>query len=253
MEKSLISEWELYDHWGVLTINNPPQNYLEKFLLADLEDLKRWTDSDSLKGMIITGKGRHFCAGFSKDDFLKDEKSLVGMLRKNNEILFFLEDIPIPVVAAINGVCFGGGLELVLSCDIRVCGDKALLSFPETGLGIIPGPNGTIRLPRRVCPYHAMELVLEGKVIHADEALALGLVDYVVPAKEVMDFSLRLLKRLTSDRPINVIHAIMKSLNNARKLPYAVATAEETKLFSTLVFAKDAPRQEIHRKRGEDT
>lgn len=240
MEKSMISEWELQGSLGVLTINNPPQNYLEEFKLVALEDLKRWTDSDSLKGIVLTGKGRHFCAGFNKEDLYrtKDVKGLAEMLQNNNEILSFLEEIPIPVVAAMNGVCFGGGFELALSCDLRVCGDKALLSFPETGIGIIPGKNGTIRLPKRIGLYHAMELVLEGKIIHADEALALGLVDYVVPAKEVLDFSLRLLERLTSDRPINVIHAIMKSLNNARKLPYFAATQEETKLFATLVLAR---------------
>ena len=73
MEKSCISEWELQDDIGVLTINNPPQNYLEGFKLAHLADLKRWTEDDSLKGMIITGKGRHFCAGFNKEDLFKTD------------------------------------------------------------------------------------------------------------------------------------------------------------------------------------
>lgn len=114
METSLISEWELQDNFGVLTINNPPQNYLEGFKLAHLPDLKRWTEDDSLRGMIIAGKGRHFCAGFNKEDLYKtrDEKALLEELRTSNEILYHLEDLPFPVVAAITGVCLGGDWNL---------------------------------------------------------------------------------------------------------------------------------------------
>lgn len=254
METSKISEWELHGNFGVLTINNPPQNYLEKFKLADLQDLKRWTDSDSLKGMIITGKGRHFCGGFNKEDFSKitDGKIFLEELKKSNEIPYYLEDLPIPVVAAISGVCFGAGLELALSCHIRVCSEKALLSFPETGYGIIPGLNGTVRLPRQIGICRSMEIVLAGKIIHADEALELGIVDYVVPSKEVFDFSLSLLEKTTGHKPINVIHSIMKSLNNTRKLPFDASTEEETKLFSKLVLSQHKNRQESNENNAED-
>ena len=240
METSLISEWELQGNFGVLTINNPPQNYLEGFKLAHLPDLKRWTDDDSLRGMIIAGKGRHFCAGFNKEDLYKtrDEKVLLEELRKSNEILYHLEDLPIPVVAAITGVCLGGGLELALSCHIRVCSDKALLSFPETGIGIIPGLNGTVRLPGKIGLCRSLEMVLAGNVIHADEAVALGIVDYVVPPKEVLAFSLRLLEKMTAGRSMNIIHSIMKSVNNSRKLSFVAATEEETGLFARLVLSR---------------
>jgi enoyl-CoA hydratase len=240
MERSIISEWELHGNIGMLTINNPPQNYLEGFKLAHLPDLKRWTEGDTLKGMIIVGKGRHFCAGFNKEDLYKtgDEKVLLEELRKSNEILYHLEALQIPVVAAVTGVCLGGGLELALSCHIRVCSDKALFSFPETGIGIIPGLNGTVRLPGKIGLCRSLEMVLAGNVIHADEAMALGLVDYVVPSKEVLEFSLRLLERMTTGRSTNIIRSIMKSINNSSKLSFNAATEEETGLFAGLVLAR---------------
>ena len=246
MEKSLISEWELHDGFGVLTINNPPQNYLEEFRPAYMEDLKRWTDDASLKGIIVTGKGRHFCAGFNKDDLYKtkDKKILLEKLKKNNEVLYHLMDLPIPVIAAIKGVCFGGGLELALSCDIRVCSEKSLLSFPETGIGIIPGLNGTVKLPKKIGLCHSMDIVLGGRIVHADEALSLGIVDYVVPSKEVFEFSLELLEKINGDKPLSIVNSVMKSLNNARKLPFDRATEEETKLFSRLVIGQLEKEQE---------
>jgi enoyl-CoA hydratase len=254
MEKSIISEWEQHGNIGVLTINNPPQNYLEGFRLALLPDLKRWTDNDSLRGMIVTGKGRHFCAGFDREDLFKmtDGMTLLEEIRKSNEIPYYVENLPIPVVAAIAGVCFGAGLEIALSCHIKVCSEKALLSFPETGYGIIPGLNGAIRLPGQIGICRALEMVLAGKIIHSDEALELGLVDYVVPPKEVFAFSLNLLKKMISARPIGVVHAVMKSLNNTRKLPFDAATKEETGLFSRLVLARTKIMQDDENNKAED-
>jgi len=246
METSRISEWEMNGNFGVLTINNPPQNYLDDFRLAELSDLKRWTDNDSLRGVIITGRGRHFCAGFNKDDLFKisDVEFLKDELSKMYEVVYHLEDLPLPVVAAIKGVCFGGGLELAMSCHIRVCSDKALLSFPETEHGIIPGLNGSVRLPKLIGQCHSLDMVLGGKIIHAEEALELGIVDYVVPSKEVFDFSLSLLEKTTGDKPINVIRSIMESVNNTRKLPFEAATEEETRLFSRLVLSQHIRRRE---------
>lgn len=240
MEKSKITEWELIGNIGVLTLSNPPQNYLVEPEFVDMSDLKRWTDNDSLKGIIIRGKGRHFCAGFDKEEIFKitDKSVLRDALRRSEKVLYYLEDLPVPVVGAITGVCFGAGLELVLSCDIRVCSEKSLLSFPETEFGLIPGFNGTIRLPKRLGVGYPMELILSAKTIHADEALKNGIVDYLVPSKEVFDYSLALLEKYTADTPVNVLHAVMKAVNNARKLPKDAASKEETSLVAGLVLEK---------------
>ena len=234
-----MCEWELHGDIGVLTLSNPPQNYINEPEFVDLNDLKSWTDNDSLKGMIIRGKGRHFCAGFNREEIFKitDRSFLYDSLRKSEKILYYLEDLPIPVIGAITGVCFGAGLELVLSCDIRVCSNKALLAFPETEFGIIPGFNGTIRLPKRLGIRHPMEMIMTGKTLHSDEALSIGVVDYVVPSKEVFDYSLNLLEKYART-PVSVIHAAMKAVNNARKLPWNVASKEETNLVAGLVLEK---------------
>ena len=107
-----------------------------------------------------------------------------------------------PLWQQLQGVCFGGGLELALSCHIKVCSDKALLVLSRDRIGIIPGLNGAVRLPGKIGLCSSLEMVLAGNIIHADEALELGLVDYVVPSKEVFEFSLRFLEKMTA-RQIN--------------------------------------------------
>ena len=140
------------------------------------------------------------------------------------------------MVAAITGVCFGAGLELVLSCDIRVCSERALLSFPETEFGIIPGFNGTIRLPKRIGARHAMEMIMTGRTMHADEALSFGVVDFIAPTKEVFGVAMNLLEKYTANTPVRVIHSVMKAINNSRKLPRDVASKKETELVADLVL-----------------
>lgn len=128
----------------------------------------------------------------------------------------------------------GGGLEVALSCHIRICSEKSLISFPESGLGIMPGLHGTVKLPGLVGVANAIDMLLTGKTIDAQEALRLKLVDYVVPSKEVFDFSLNLLKRLTGDKPISVIHAVVNSFINARKLTEDEAIEKGSKMFCEL-------------------
>ncbi|NUM34732.1 MAG: enoyl-CoA hydratase/isomerase family protein [Candidatus Brocadiae bacterium] len=236
METSKMSQWEVRENIGILSFHNPPQNYL-KPEFVELTELKKWTQENSLKGMILTGHGRHFCAGMSTQKIFEfeDAKTVQESFRKGKEIAEYLDKLPIPIVAAINGVCLGAGLELALGCHIRVCSEKAVFSFPETGWGVIPGFNGTILLPKKVGMSNAIELILTGKMLSAQEALELKLVDYVVK-ENVVDFSCNLLKTITADRPIEVIHSVMKSLYNERTMSYEEATEEETKMVAKLVL-----------------
>jgi len=236
MEQSKITEWEVVDNFGILTINNPPQNFLTEPEIVELSDLERWTRNETLRGLIVQGKGRHFSAGADKNNILTapDEEGIRNNLTKGKKVLDYLWDLPIPTVAAIRGVCFGGGLEVALSCHIRICSDKALFSFPETGLGIMPGLHGTVKLPRIVGMAKAIDILLTGRTIEAQEALSLKLVDYVVPAKEVFDYSLDYLKRLTDDKPISVIRAVVQSFINARKLTEDEAIEKGSLMFCNL-------------------
>ena len=238
MEKSKISDWEVVDDFGVLTINNPPQNFLTEPEFVRLSDLQRWTSGASLRGLIIQGKGRHFSAGADKDNILKvqGEEDIKSNLGKGKEILDYLWDLPIPTVAAIKGVCMGGGLEVALSCHIRICSERSVFSFPETGLGIIPGLQGTVKLPGLVGMANAIEMLLTCKTLNAEEALGLKLVDYVVPPKEVLEFSIDYLKKLTGNRSIGVIHAVVKSFVNVRKMPDDKAVEEGINTFCDLAL-----------------
>ncbi len=231
-----MAEWELVDDYGVLTLNNPPQNYLAEPEFVDLSDLKRWTSNESLRGLIVTGKGRHFCAGGDRENIFgaQGAEALQDSVRKGKELFNYIWDLPIPVVAAIKGACLGGGLELALSCHVRICSEKSVLSFPETGLGIMPGLHGTVKLPGIVGMAKAIDMLLTAKTIDAEEALRLKLVDYVVPAKEVFDYSLDFLKKLTGDKPVSVIRAVVQAFINARKYSEDEAVAKVSDLFCQL-------------------
>ena len=236
METSKLVEWETVDDFGVITINNPPQNFLTEPEIVSLSDLQRWTDNESLRGLIIQGKGRHFSAGADKNNIMTapDEEGIKANLAKGKKVLNYLWDLPIPTIAAIKGVCMGGGLEVALSCHIRVCSEKSLFSFPESGLGIMPGLHGTVKLPGIVGMANAIDMLLTGKTIDAEEALRIKLVDYVVPSKEVFDYSLDLLKKLTGNKPVSVIHAVVQSFINARKYSEDDAVEKVSDLFCRL-------------------
>ncbi len=236
MEESILTEWEVVDNFGILTINNPPQNFLTEPEFVLLSDLQRWTGDESLRGLIIQGKGRHFCAGADKDKIMsvQGEEDIKNNLSKGKAILAHLQDLPIPTVAAIKGVCLGGGLEVALSCHFRVASEKSIFAFPETGLGIIPGLNGTVNLPGVVGMANAIDMLLTCRTLNAEEALEIKLIDYMVPKNEVFDYSLNFLKKLTSDRPLNVIHAVVKAFVNARKLPDDQAVEEGIRVFCDL-------------------
>ena len=238
MEQSKITEWEVVDNFGILTINNPPQNFLTEPEFVSLPDLRRWTSDQTLRGLIVQGKGRHFCAGADKNNIFTapDEEGIKRNLTKGKEILAYLWDLPIPTVAAIRGVCLGGGLEVALSCHFRIASEQSIFSFPETGLGIMPGLNGTVKLPGIVGMAKAIEMLLTCKTLNAQEALDLKLVDHVVPKNEVFDYSLSFLKNLTRDRPIPVIHAVLKAFTNTRKLPDDKAVEEGINIFCDLAI-----------------
>jgi enoyl-CoA hydratase/carnithine racemase len=238
MEQSNITEWEVIDDFGVLTINNPPQNFLTDPEIVRLSDLQRWTGDGSIKGMIVQGKGRHFSAGADKNNIMTapDEEGIRTNLDKGKKVLNYLWDLPIPTIAAIKGVCMGGGLEVALSCHIRVCSAKSLFSFPESGLGIMPGLHGTVKLPGLVGMANAIDMLLTGKTIDAQEALRLKLVDYVVPSNEVFDYSMEFLKRLTGGKPIGLINAVVNSFVNSRKYSEDEAVEKVSSMFCDLAI-----------------
>jgi enoyl-CoA hydratase/carnithine racemase len=130
---------------GLLTLNNPPQNYLTEPEFIPASELKKWIEDNGLKGLVITGSGRHFSGGAQLESVFSmaaDEERMEGRMARGKELLRYIEELDIPVAAAISGVCFGGGLEIALACHIRICSENSLFAFPETNQGLMPGLGG---------------------------------------------------------------------------------------------------------------
>ena len=174
----------------LLRLNRPPLNPLSTALLRELEEIADGLSADpSVKAVVLTGSEKAFAAGADVSEFTADGAAAVVSdgIRAG---LDALAAIPRPVIAAINGFALGGGFELALACDLRVAADSARLGFPEIQLGIFPGGGGTQRAARLIGPAKTKELIWSGRHVRAEEALAIGLVDRVVPAAEVLDTAL---------------------------------------------------------------
>jgi enoyl-CoA hydratase/carnithine racemase len=175
------------DGVATLRLNRPPMNALSQALLAGIGDAaQRLTDDEAVKAVVVLGGEKAFAAGADITEF-GDQAAAKRMGRAFRDAFDRLAAIPRPVIAAVNGFALGGGLELAMSCDLRIASEKARVGQPEILLGIIPGAGGTQRLPRLVGPARAKELIWSGRQVKADEALAIGLVDRVVPADELED------------------------------------------------------------------
>ena len=169
-------------------------NALDDAVLADLDEAVNQVDLDQTRCLIITGAGnRAFVAGADiarMSTMTRQEAAAFGTY--GNAVFRRIEKLPVPTIAAINGYALGGGCELALACDLRIASVKAKLGQPEILLGIIPGGGGTQRLPRLVGPAKAKDLILSGRQVGAEEALAMGLVDEVVEHDALHDRALAL-------------------------------------------------------------
>jgi enoyl-CoA hydratase/carnithine racemase len=170
------------DGVAALRIDRPPMNALSRALLDEIESAARHLDGDDeVKAVVVLGGAKAFAAGADISE-LGSQAEAREMGKRFRAAFDRIAEIPRPVIAAINGVALGGGLELALACDLRIAADNARVGQPEILLGIIPGAGATQRLPRLVGPAQAKELIWSGRQVKADEALAMGIVDRVVPA-----------------------------------------------------------------------
>lgn len=172
------------DGVGVITFHRPEAlNALNSAVLAELDQaLDQMVKDESVRVVVFTGEGKSFISGADIDE-LADSRGLqvIDYSKKGRDIFRKVELLPKPTIAAINGYAFGGGFEFLLCCDIRIANEKASFAMPEVTLGIVPGFNGTQRLPRAIGVSQAKELLFTGRRIKADEALALRAINRVVP------------------------------------------------------------------------
>ena len=185
--------YEVRDDVAVLTVDNPPVNPLSDGVRTGLyESLVKAEENSDVKGVVLTGNGRAFIAGADISEFGGNVEGI-----SLNEVFSKLENCQKPVVAAINGIALGGGLETALCCNYRIADNKAFVGLPEVNLGLLPGGGGTQRLPRLAGPAEALKMMLTGAHVPAKKALDLGIVDKV--SDDVVTESIAFIKEMASN------------------------------------------------------
>ena len=227
---------------AVATINRPKAlNALNSEVLTDLDELVSTVKADAdIRALVITGSGeKAFVAGADIGEMstlTKEGGEAFG--KHGNDVFRAIETLPIPTIAAVNGFALGGGCELSMACDIRICADTAVFGQPETGLGITPGFGGTQRLARLVSPGMAKQILYTAKNIKADEALRIGLVNAVYPQEELMAAAMKLAGQIAVNAPI-AVRATKAAINTGLEQPMDEAIVTEEKLFGSCFETED--------------
>ncbi|MGM0503627.1 MAG: enoyl-CoA hydratase/isomerase family protein [Bacteroidota bacterium] len=236
MDKYDTVHWKREGDIGIFSLSNGKENYLEVPDFIQIEKLREWTEEPGLKGVIIHGAGRNFSAGANLEklnELAKNYKLLSERITQGKNLLNFIEHLEIPVIAAINGVCFGGGLEIALACSMRIASKNALFAFPEINHGLIPGLGGAYRSVNLV-KNKAFEIILNGDMLNAEKALKIGLIDDIANDKDAFEYAHRKMLSMTEGRSPELIRFAMKALKNADLLSKEDALREETEMFCKL-------------------
>jgi len=230
---------EVYGRVGLVRLNRPGvMNALNATLMSELMDsLAAFDRDDGIGALVITGNERVFAAGADIkemanaspiDMFLKDRVSLYDRMR----------GIKKPVIAAVSGFCLGGGCELAMSCDMIVAAESARFGQPEVTIGVIPGAGGTQRLTRAVGKVIAMEMILNNRMLNAEEALRYGLVNRVVPKERCLDEALALAGEIAARAPL-AVRLAKEAIHNAYETSLTDGLADERRAFYFLFTSED--------------
>ena len=222
-------------------INRPKAlNALNEDVLNELEQAFDAVDLGAVRCLILTGAGeKSFVAGAdigAMSTMTKAEGAAFG--KKGNDIFLKIEKFPIPVIAAINGFALGGGCEISMSCDIRICSENAIFGQPEVGLGITPGFGGTQRLARLVSPGMAKQLIYTARNIDAAEAKRIGLVNEVYPLADLMPAAKKMAATIAGNAPI-AVRACKKAINDGLQVSIDEGVAIEEELFGSCFESYD--------------
>ena len=238
---------------ATITLNRPDKlNAMDGEVWLGLEEAAgEIKHQPEVRVAILTGAGdRAFSAGVDLKAITSPEGISLGLplrsgfegMQRMKEIFSMYENLPVPVIAAINGYCIGAGLELVLACDIRVASESAIFSIPEITLGIIPDMGGTQRLPRIVGPGKAKELIYTGRRIDAAEALRIGLVDHVYPQDSLLSEARQLAEEIASQAPA-AVQGAKRAINVAMSHSLEVGLTYETATALTSMGAAEKLRE----------
>lgn len=230
------------EHIAYVTLDRPEAaNAFSRQLLLDLQEVvKEINRKSDVRCTIITGSGdKAFAAGADlKERAGMDDAQVVETVHMIGETVLAVEGLKCPVIAAINGVAFGGGLELTLGCDIRIAADHAKMGLTETSLGIIPGAGGTQRLPRLIGLGKAKEMIYCAKRVDADEAKALGIVEFVVPYQQLHEEARQLARKIASNAPIALQQA-KRAINQGVNLDLSTGLSIESMCYKVTIPTDD--------------
>ncbi len=236
---------------AIMTISAPKSlNALNSTILGEIEEYLDEFEGGNYRCLIITGDGeKSFVAGADISEMAPlgpQQGETFG--RKGAEVFRRIETLPCPVIAAVNGFALGGGCELAMACDIRLCSDNAKFGQPEVGLGIIPGFSGTVRLARLVGMGMAKQLIYTGKAIKANEALRIGLVNEVVPSSrpdgsnegnsDLMNRAIELAEQIAANAPL-AVRAAKLCINTEWDMEAEDAIAFENRAFGLCFNTED--------------
>jgi enoyl-CoA hydratase len=224
---------------GLVTLSRPKAlNALNAALISDLNQaLDRFEDDDDIAAIVVTGSERAFAAGADVKEM--QDKTFADVMR--HDFIAPWERITRcrkPVVAAVAGYALGGGCELAMMCDVIIAADSAKFGQPEITLGTIPGSGGTQRLTRAVGKAKAMEMILTGRMMDAEEAERAGLVSRVVPAAEVVDEAIKVAERI-ADMSVPVVAMAKEAVNRAFETTLAEGVRFERRLFQSTFATED--------------
>lgn len=226
---------------AVLTINRPDKlNALNMKVhtegVAALDELKR---DEEVRVLVITGSGeKSFIAGADISEFTKQTPVTQRDLFNEKTLFNSIDNFPKPVIAMVNGFCLGGGNELALACDLRICSENAKFSQPEINLGIIPGGGGTQRLTHLIGEGRAMEIILTGDMIDAQTALNFGLVNHVYPAAELEAKTMEMANKIAEKAPI-ALQLIKEAVKFASRSNLDEGLRREVDLFAICFSTED--------------
>jgi enoyl-CoA hydratase/carnithine racemase len=200
-------DWSIKEDIGYLVLNQPPANAMTLTFFDDLYDLtEKLKKPESLKGIIVSGTGRHFSSGADLKELTQSINNGLSLndntpefMKRNLESFKIIEDLSIPVIAAIKGVCIGSAFELALFCHVRLCATNAVVGLPESTFGLIPGLGGIQKILEHTSKAKAMELIFKGNTINAQEALKIGIIDRISTKDQLMFSAEKLIGIATSN------------------------------------------------------
>lgn len=228
------------DQIATVILNNPPVNSIDQQVVDDLENVFDTLQNEDIRAVIIASENpKAFIAGGDINQFVTwDRETGVQATQRGNDVFFKIDHFPCPVICAINGFVFGGGMELALACDIRVMAVNVTLGFPETTLGIYPGYGGTQRLPRLIGTGMAKKLIFSGERINAEEAYRIGICEHLSAEGKALEDAMKIALKIAQAGPV-AVRAAKEIINQGIDMNLKDAIALEIASFGDICVTYD--------------